>query len=47
MATMREQLDAYVKDNYQVVPEILPFAHEDYEIYRHQGIIKRGACDYV
>ena len=36
MATMREQLDAYVKDKYRIEPEILPFAHADYEIYRHQ-----------
>ena len=36
MATMREQLDAYVKDKYRIDPEVLPFAHEDYEIYRHQ-----------
>lgn len=33
--TIREQLDAYVKKNYGIEPEILPFSKEDYEIYRH------------
>ena len=35
MATIREQLDSYVMEKYQVEPEILPFSHEDYAIYRH------------
>ena len=33
---IRERLDAYVKEKYDVDPEILPFSHEDYEIYRHE-----------
>ena len=33
--TIRERLDAYVKEKYDIDPEILPFSHEDYEIYRH------------
>lgn len=33
--TLREMLDAYVKEKYQIEPEILPFSHENYEIYRH------------
>ena len=33
--TLREMLDAYVKEKYQIEPEILPFSHEKYEIYRH------------
>ncbi len=33
--TLREMLNAYVKKNYRIEPEILPFSHEDYEIYRH------------
>lgn len=33
--TIRESLDAYTKENYGIDPEILPFSHEDYEIYRH------------
>ena len=32
---LREKLDAYVKEKYQIEPEILPFSHENYEIYRH------------
>ena len=35
MADIREQLDAYVKAKYRIEPELLPFSHEDYEIYRH------------
>ena len=35
MSAFREQLDAYVKQKYGVVPELLPFSHEDYSIYRH------------
>ena len=30
--TIRERLDAYVKEKYDIDPEILPFSHEDYEI---------------
>ncbi len=33
--TIRERIDAYTKEKYGVSPEILPFSHEDYEIYRH------------
>ncbi len=33
--TMRARLDAYAKEKYGVLPEVLPFSHEDYEIYRH------------
>ena len=32
---MRDQLDAYTKDKYGIEPEMLPFSHENYEIYRH------------
>ena len=35
MSAFREQLDAYMKQKYGVVPELLPFSHEDYSIYRH------------
>ncbi len=28
--TIREQLDAYVKEKYGIDPEILPFSKEDY-----------------
>ncbi len=31
----RKRLDDYVKETYGIEPEILPFSHEDYEIYRH------------
>lgn len=33
--TIRARLDAYVKRNYEIEPEILPFTKENYEIYRH------------
>lgn len=33
--TIRERIDTYVKRKYGIDPEILPFSHEDYEIYRH------------
>lgn len=33
--TIRARLDAYVKRNYEIEPEILPFSKEDYAIYRH------------
>lgn len=33
--TIRERLDAYTKEKYGIDPEILPFSHENYEIYRH------------
>lgn len=33
--TIRERIDAYTKEKYGIDPEILPFSHEDYEIYRH------------
>lgn len=36
MAVIREQLDAYVKEKYEIDPEILPFSKEDYDVYRHQ-----------
>lgn len=32
---IRERLDAYVKEKYNIDPEMFPFSHEDYEIYRH------------
>ena len=32
---IRERLDAYVRENYGIVPEILPFSKEKYEIFRH------------
>ena len=35
MAAIREQLDAYVMEKYHIFPEILPFSHENYAIYRH------------
>ena len=35
MSAFREQLDAYVKQKYGVMSELLPFSHEDYSIYRH------------
>ena len=35
MKTIRERIDAYTKEKYDIDPEILPFSHEDYEIYRH------------
>ncbi len=33
--TVRERIDAYTKEKYGIDPEILPFSHEDYEIFRH------------
>jgi len=33
--TIRELLDTYTKEKYGIEPEILPFSHENYEIYRH------------
>lgn len=33
--TLRERLDAFVNEKYGIDPEVLPFSHEDYEIYRH------------
>lgn len=33
--TIREQLDAHVKEKYGIEPGILPFTKEDYEVYRH------------
>ena len=33
--TQREQLEAYVKQKYNVEPEQLPFNHEDYAVLRH------------
>ncbi len=33
--TIRERLDAYTKEKYDIDPEMLPFSHENYEIYRH------------
>ena len=34
--TIRERIDTYTKEKYDIDPEILPFSHEDYEIYRHK-----------
>ena len=33
--SIRERLDVYTKEKYGIDPEILPFSHEEYEIYRH------------
>ncbi len=33
--TLHQKLDKYVKNKYGITPEILPFSHENYEIYRH------------
>ncbi|MBR0161370.1 MAG: MmcQ/YjbR family DNA-binding protein [Oscillospiraceae bacterium] len=33
--TIREQLDAYVKEKYGIDPEVLPFSKENYGVYRH------------
>lgn len=35
MPTIREKLDAHVKEKYGIEPEILPFSKEDYGVYRH------------
>ena len=35
MPTIRELLDAYVKEKYGIEPEVLPFSKEDYGVYRH------------
>ena len=35
MNTIRKRIDAYTKEKFGIEPEILPFSHEDYEIYRH------------
>lgn len=35
MPSIREQLDAHVKEKYRIEPEILPFSKEDYGVYRH------------
>ena len=35
MPTIREQLDAHVKEKYGIDPEILPFSKENYSVYRH------------
>lgn len=32
---IHQKLDKYVKNMYGITPEILPFSHENYEIYRH------------
>ncbi len=32
---IRKQLDAYAEETYGIRPEVLPFSHESYEIYRH------------
>lgn len=34
---LREKLDSFVKGSYGIDPEILPFSHENYEIFRHPG----------
>ena len=33
--TLRGRVDAYAAAQYGVVPEVLSFSHEEYEIYRH------------
>jgi len=33
--TIRERLDAYVKEKHGIDPEILPFSKADYGVYRH------------
>ena len=33
--SLREQLEAYVKEKYNIESEQLPFNHEDYVIFRH------------
>ncbi len=33
--SIRKRLDAYVREVYGIEPEILPFSHAEYEIYRH------------
>ena len=33
--TIRERLDACIRETYGIDPEILSFSHEDYEICRH------------
>ena len=35
MDNLRARLDAYIKEKYNIDPEILPFSHENYEIYRY------------
>lgn len=34
-SSIRERLDVYTKQKYGIDPEVLPFSHEKYEIYRH------------
>lgn len=36
MVTIRDQLDRYVEEKYRIDPELLPFSHENYAIYRHK-----------
>lgn len=36
-STLREQLEDYVKEKYNVVAEQLPFNHEDYAVFRHEN----------
>ena len=33
--SLREQLEAYVREKYNIESEQLPFNHEDYSIFRH------------
>lgn len=35
--TIRQRLDAYTEKTYGIREETLPFAHEDYAIYRHEN----------
>lgn len=35
MTDLQKETDAYVKEKYNIEPEILPFSHEDYAVYRH------------
>lgn len=34
-SSIRESLDIYTKEKYGIDPEVLPFSHEEYEVYRH------------
>ena len=47
MNTIRERIDAYTKEKFGIEPEILPFSHEDYEIYRHKENGKQFAVFIV
>ena len=36
MDSYRREIDSYIKEKYQIEPELLPFNLEDYSIYRHK-----------